>query len=359
MRLRQLGWNGFFEAQWNSCDGKGGRPARVIAEYRGMWQVAGEFGEGRAAAAGRLRWSAGGGAEWPAVGDWVSVGGNPCRELVICDVLQRRSAIVRKEAGKRVVQQVLAANVDTVFLVMALDGDFSPRRLERYLTQVWDSGARPVILLNKMDLCTKVVTRIAEIEAAARGVPAHAVSATSGEGIGAVESQVLEGATAVLLGSSGVGKSSLVNRLLGREAQTVQEVRDHDCRGRHTSTARQLFFLSSGAMIIDTPGLRELQLWDSREGLQHTFGEIAELGELCRYGDCTHQGEPGCAVEAGILGGRVDPARLENHLKLQRELAYLQRKINAGERQKEKQRIKTTHRATQKYYQQRGRSEGK
>ncbi len=317
----------------------------------------GAFGEARAEATGKLRLSSQNGGAWPAVGDWVGVEGNPNTGLAISEVLKRRSTIARKSAGKRVEQQVLAANVDKVFVVMALDGDYNPRRLERYLAQMWDTGARPVVLLNKIDLCPAFAPHLEEIERVAMGAPVCAVSASTGHGMGELEAQLQSGETVALLGSSGVGKSSLVNRLLGWESQRVNEVRDHDSRGQHTTAARQLLFLPSGAMIIDTPGLRELQLWDAQEGVEHAFGEIEELAARCRFRDCTHQGEPSCAVQAAILEGQLDAMRLENHRKLQRELEYLKRKIDLGAQQKEKQRIKSLHRAAQSYYQQRKRNE--
>lgn len=359
MKLQQLGWNGFFEAEWNSCDRNAGKPARVIAEQRGMWHVAGDFGEARAEASGKLRARADEGDNWPAVGDWVSVEGNPCTGLVVSEVLPRRTAMVRKVAGKRIEPQVLAANIDIAFLVMALDNDYNPRRLERYLAQVWDCGARPVLLLNKMDLCEDVDSRLEQIERAAMGASVRAISAATGQGLPAVESQLKPLETAVLLGSSGVGKSTLVNRLLGSESRRVREVREHDGRGRHTTTERQLLFTSSGAMIIDTPGLRELQLWDAQQGLEQAFGEIEGLAQVCKFRDCMHHGEPGCAVEAAIREGRVEHERLESHRKLQRELDFLKRKTDAGARQKEKQRIKTLHREARDFYRQRETSEDK
>ena len=251
---------------------------------------------------------------------------------------------------------MLAANIDGAFLVMALDNDYTPRRLERYLAQVWDCGARPVIVLNKRDLCADVDLRVEEIERAAMGAAVSAVSAATGQGLREVESHLKSGETAVLLGSSGAGKSSIVNRLLLSESQRVQEVRERDSRGRHTTTAKQLFFLSSGAIIIDTPGLRELQLWDAQQGLEQTFGEIEERAVVCKFRDCTHRGEPGCAVEVAIQEGRIERERLESRRKLHRELDFLRRRMDAGARQKEKQRIKTIHRAARDFYRQRNKA---
>ncbi len=324
-----------------------------------MWQVAGEFGEARAEATGKLRERADEGDNWPAVGDWVSVEGNPRMGLAIRDVLPRRTALVRKVAGRRIAQQVLAANMDVVFLVMGLDNDYNPRRLERYLAQVWDCGARPVILLNKMDLCADVDSRLQEIKRASMSAAVSAVSATTGQGLWTAESQLKPGETAVLLGSSGVGKSSLVNRLLGIGSQRVHDVRAHDGRGRHTTTARQLLFTPSDAIIIDTPGLRELQLWDAQQGLERTFGDIEELAAVCKFRDCTHRGEPGCAVQVALQEGQMERERLESHRQLQRELDFLKRKMHAGARQKEKQRIKKMHRAARDFYRQRETSEDK
>jgi ribosome biogenesis GTPase / thiamine phosphate phosphatase len=354
MKLKQLGWNSFFEAAWNEPENSAGRrPARVIAQYRELWRVAGEFGETNVKATGKLRLDAENGADWPAVGDWVSVEGVAKTELRIAEVLRRRTQIVRKEAGRRMESQVLAANVDVVFLMMAMDGDFNLRRLERYVAQGWESGARPVILLNKVDLCPVTASRIAEVEKSASGVRVCAISALTGDGIEILSPDLCTGETVVLLGSSGVGKSSLTNRLLGAETQAVRAVRAEDSRGRHTTTARQLFLLPSGAMLIDTPGLRELRLWDAAEGLQQAFGDIDGLAAHCRFGNCAHRGEPGCAVKEAIERGRLSAERLENHRKLIREQDFLRRKIDPEAQQKTKRFIRSMNRAVRQLYQER------
>ena len=265
-------------------------------------------------------------------------------------VLPRRSKFVRKAAGKSVVQQVIAANVDTVLLVSALDGDFNPRRVERYLAQCWESGAKPVIVLNKADACQEVQEKLQDLERVAMGVPLCVVSARTGQGFDELGKHLARGETIVLLGSSGVGKSTMVNRLMGHAMQEVREVRESDSRGRHTTSVRQIFALPSGALLMDTPGLRELQLWDAEEGLSNTFADIDRLAAGCRFTNCNHNAEPGCAVLAAILAGTVGRERLENWRKLRREMEFLERKIDPAARQEEKQRIKRMMRGMREMY---------
>jgi ribosome biogenesis GTPase / thiamine phosphate phosphatase len=358
VKLEDCGWNGFFEAEWNATERPGETPARVISQHRELWEVCGEFGECVAQASGKLRLAAEEGADWPAVGDWVATSGEPGQGMLIRDVLPRRTQIVRKTAGRRVAAQVLAANVDTLFVVMGLDGDYNVRRLERYLAQGWETGARVVVVLNKVDLCGEARARAEEIRHTAVAVEVVCVSAATGEGLSDVRPYLGCGQTVALLGSSGVGKSTLLNRLLDRERQQTAPVREGDSRGRHTTTARQLFFLRGGAMVIDTPGLRELQLWDAEEGLQQAFEDVEVLAQLCRFGDCTHNGEPGCAVATALDDGNLDAARLENYRKLLREQAFLERKVNQGVQHKARAHIKTINRAVRELYKRRDR-EGK
>src|SRR5437773_8313854 len=323
------GWNSYFEAIWRAMDREKAVPARVVAQSRGVWRVAGNFGESVAEATGKLRLAAEEGADWPAVGDWVAAelqdqGG----AAMIREVLPRRSQFVRKMAGKKPAEQVIAANVDTALLVSALDGDFNPRRVERYLAQCWESGAKPVIILNKADACECLEEKVDEIEKVGRGVPVCAVSAKTAKGFEELVRYLGRGQTLVLLGSSGVGKSTIVNRLLGRDLQEVEQVRESDSRGRHTTTARELCALPGGALLMDTPGLRELQLWDAAEGVSQAFADIDSLAGQCRFSDCRHETEPGCAVQAAVRAGTLDEARLENHRKLLREQEFLRRKID-------------------------------
>jgi ribosome biogenesis GTPase len=351
MSILLWGWNEHIQAVWKDAEHGTTVPARVIAQSRGVWRVAGDFGECPAEAAGKLRLAAENGGDWPAVGDWVAVElRDQGSAAQIHGVLPRRSQFLRKVAGKEIAEQVIAANVDIALLVSALDGDFNPRRVERYLTQCWESGARPVIILNKVDVCEASREKFEAMEKVAMGVSVCAVSAKTGDGFDELEKYLARGQTVVLLGSSGVGKSTIVNRLLGRAIQEVQEVRESDSRGRHTTTAREIFVLPSGALLMDTPGLRELQLWDADEGISQTFADIESLAERCRFGNCRHHGEPGCAVQAAIEAGALDTARLENWRKLQRELEFLHRKIDPDAAQTEKQRIKQLMRGVNKMY---------
>jgi len=350
MSLSRWGWNSYFEALWGDWERGNAVPARVIAQQRRFWRVAGDFGEGWAEAAGSLRDAADGGAEWPAVGDWVAVELHDAAAAVIREVLPRRTQFVRKSPGKQIEEQVIAANVDTALLVSALDGDFNPRRVERYLTQCWESGARPVIVLNKADTCEDARDRAAEMEKIALGAAVCVVSAKTGQRIEELEKFLRPGETLVLLGSSGVGKSTIVNRLLGESLQEVQPVREGDSRGRHTTTMRELFVLPGGALLMDTPGLRELQLWDAAEGVSQAFADIDSLAGQCRFSDCRHETEPGCAVQAAVRAGTLDEARLENRRKLLREQEFLRRKIDTEARQEEKQRIKHLMREVRKIY---------
>jgi ribosome biogenesis GTPase len=351
MTLLDLGWNDFFAAGFAPYAEQGLVPARVVAQ-KGLNQISTGDAEHYADLAGKLRHELKGtGATHPAVGDWVAVRA-PAGEgrAMIHGILPRKSRFSRKSAGQKTEEQVVAANVDTIFLVSGLDGDFNPRRIERYLTAAWDSGARPVVVLNKLDRCEDPEGCLLETEAVAMGVPVHRVSARSGEGCGELAAYVVAGQTVGFLGSSGVGKSTLINRLLGREAQATGEVRDGDDRGRHTTTHRELFLVPGGGLLIDTPGLREIQLWEAEQGLGSVFPEIEALAADCRFGDCRHQGEPGCAVEAAVAGGALPAERLESFHKLQREQHLLHIRQDDLARLQEKKRNKILTKAQREGY---------
>ncbi len=360
MSITLWGWNSYFEAFWHGADRKNSVPTRVIAQQRKFWRVAGDFGECWAEACGKLRLAAQEGADWPAVGDWVvaELHGSDAA-AVIQEVLPRRSKFVRKSPGKKMQEQVIAANVDTALLVSALGGDFNPRRVERYLVQCWESGARPVMVLNKADACEDAREKAAEMERVALGASVCVVSAKTGDGFGELEKFLRPGHTLVLLGSSGVGKSTIANRLMGHTVQEVQPVRESDSKGRHTTTARELFVLSGGALLMDTPGLREMQLWDADQGVAQTFADIDLVAGRCRFGDCGHGEEPGCAVKAALDAGTLDVARLENWRKLLREQEFLRRKVDPEARQEHKEQWKLLHREQRREYQRRQKDGGK
>lgn len=351
MFIEALGWDAYFEAVWKERELLNCVPARVVSQQRGLWRVAGDFKECWAEASGKLRKGSEEGGDWPAVGDWVAaeiLSGQA--NAIIHRVLPRRSRFARKAAGKAMAEQVIAANIDMALIVAGLDGDFNLRRIERYLAQCWESGARPAIVLNKADICPEPGKVVAEIERVAMGTPVFLVSAKAGEGLDALEAHFRKWETMVMLGSSGVGKSTLVNHFLREERQRTHSVRESDSRGRHTTSSGELLMLRGGAMIIDTPGLRELQLWNAAEGMSETFREIDQLTEECRFSDCHHGNEPGCAVQAALASGIIDTGRWENWKKLQREHDFLLRKTDPKARHAEKKRIKVIMRQIKEKY---------
>jgi ribosome biogenesis GTPase len=325
-RLTAYGWNDRLAAAFELHRAPGRESARVTLEHTHIYRVVTEDGEILARVSGRLRHQAEARPDFPAVGDWVVVEPVPNSDARIHLVLPRSSRFSRRAAGDATQEQVVAANIDTVFLVTGLDGDFNPRRLERYLVVAWESGATPVIVLNKADLVEDAAAFVLEVQAVAPGASVHAVSAKRPESLDVLRPYVAPGRTVALLGSSGVGKSTIVNRLIGQELLRTHEVRITDSRGRHASTSRQLVLLEGGGVLIDTPGMRELQLWSAESGLESTFADVEALAAACRFGDCRHEREPGCAVLAAVERGTLDASRLAHWRQLARELAHLARR---------------------------------
>ncbi len=347
--LEDLGLTSERAASLARLESEGLVGGRVVAGHQQLFRVGTAAGELLAEVAGSLRHSAHGPEELPAVGDWVALRPRAGeKRALIQAVLPRRTAFVRRAAGDPTVAQVLAANVDTVFLVMGLDRDFNPRRLERALVLAWESGAEPVVLLNKADLSEDADAARAEIERIAVSVPVLVMAAKPGQGMDALAPWLQPGRTVVLLGSSGVGKSTIVNRLLGREKQKTQEVRAEDQRGRHTTSQRELLLLPGGALLIDTPGLREIQLWSQGTGLAAAFDDVALLAAGCRFRDCSHTGEPGCAVRGAAEAGGLDPARLESYLRLKGELRALEIREDPLRRREERARWKAIYKSLRK-----------
>ena len=346
MNLELLGWNRFFSQHSPSHLESGYTVGRVALEHKNTYTLYTEFGELTAEVAGKMRHQATGRIDFPAVGDWVTISvRHEENKATIHEILPRKSKFSRKIAGAQTEEQIVATNIDTVFLVSGLDLDFNPRRIERYLILIWDSGANPVIVLNKADLCDAIAQRQAEVEAIAPGVPIIVLSALENQGLAALTPYLSKGQTVALIGSSGVGKSTLTNQLAGQSIQSVQSVRANDHRGRHTTACRELIILPSGGLLIDTPGMRELQMWTGNEGLQETFADITSLAACCRFRDCQHQNEPGCAVQQAIGEGTLEVRRFQNYQKLQQELNYLNRKQDQKASLVEKEKWKKIHKA--------------
>jgi ribosome biogenesis GTPase len=352
-----LGWNSFFEAQASQVLSAAGNTerwslARVVEEQRGSYRLSGDV-DGWGEVSGRFRHDADSAAAFPVVGDWVVAAGDT--SCIIHHVLPRRSALSRAAAGRAPAQQMIAANVDTVFVVTAAADDLNPRRLERYLAMVWDSGATPVILVNKIDTVDSADTVVAELESRLPFVDIVATSAIGDGAVTALARYLEPGRTVALVGSSGVGKSTLVNRLVGIALQATAAVRDRDGRGRHTTTARQLIELPGGALLIDTPGMRELTPWADASAIDGTFDDIQRLATGCRYSDCAHDSEPGCAVRAAVDDRSLGADRLEHYRHLLREAAFEAEKHDQALANEKKRLWKRLTRAQRSLYRDRDR----
>jgi ribosome biogenesis GTPase / thiamine phosphate phosphatase len=350
--LIDLGWNDDWARAFAPHAAEGLVPARVAIEFNYIYRVYAAAGEVQAQHAGRMRHQALAKEELSAVGDWVALKPSPGEATgTIEAVLPRRSKFSRKVAGELTEEQIVAANIDTVFIVMGLDGDYNPRRLERYLVLTHESGANPVVILNKSDIADHLSDDMDEIQAMAVGIPVHAVSAKTRSGVEVIERYLGRGITGALLGSSGVGKSTLVNALVGEDMLKTKEVRAHDSRGRHTTRHRHLIVLPDNrGLLIDTPGMRELQLWTQPDSARETFEDIETLAAGCHFTDCRHREEPRCAVKQAIADGTLTPARLESYVKLQDESQALEMRKNVREQINVKRKFKTVSQSMKKFY---------
>lgn len=340
-----MGLTPFFEKQIEELN-HDYLPARVILEHKHLYRIVSSMGELLAEVSGSYAFRSEGRMDYPAVGDWVLAEKMPGEgKAIIHHLLQRKSAFIRQAAGTDVQQQIVAANVDIALIVMSMNDDYNSRRLERYLTAAWDSGATPVVLLTKADLCDDREAFLQQAQGHAIGVDCLVTSTVSGEGIDMLKDMLKGGVTGALLGSSGAGKSSIINALTEKESMKVAGIREDDAKGRHTTTHRELVSLPGGGSLIDTPGMRELKLWEAGDSLDSSFQEIETLAEDCRFRDCTHKNEPGCAVRQAVDSGELEEGRLHNYFKLQRESAYLEKKIKLQQKIQEKRTQKKRRKA--------------
>ena len=324
--LKELGWNSFFESHFIKYNQQNitYMPARIISVQRHLYSVLSEYGELKGEITGKLRYEVQSIEKYPAVGDWVGITKKEQEDkAIIYFVLPRKTSLSRKTPGIKTEEQVICANIDTSFLVTAFDRDFNLRRIERYLSLIWDSGANPVIILNKADLCNDIETFIREVETISPGIPILCMSALKKSGIEQIYNYLKGGKTVVFLGSSGTGKSTIINCLLEAPKQATNTLRDNG-KGRHTTSYRELFMVPDRrGMVIDNPGMREIQLWTNENIIEKTFIDIEDLSQRCRFNDCSHTKEPGCAVKEALEEGSLKPKRLESYFKQKGELKRL------------------------------------
>lgn len=349
-KLETLGWNATFEKAFKPYRESGFDVGRIAIENRDNYLVLSEKGEYPAEVTGKLLFLADSSADLPKVGDWVVLTlFEDEKKAVIHDILPRKTKFSRKVAGTKTVEQIIATNIDSIFIVQSLDYNFNPRRLERYLVMVHEGGAQPVIILNKSDLCDDPKKFKMSIQKTFKDTPVFVVSAMTLKGIKTLKAHIQKGQTYAFLGSSGVGKSTLINKIIGQDLLKTTEVREKDTKGRHTTSRRELVALPEGGLLIDTPGMRELQLWEGDEGIEDTYLEITRRAENCKYDDCTHTQEKGCAVIRAVEKGEIPGDRYESYLKLQKELDYLSTRQDQGKFLEKKKQDKALHRLIKRY----------
>lgn len=344
MELNKLGFNALVQQNFEQSEFNHLSIARISAEHKNGYRVFTEQGELTAIILGKLRNTCIANQDFPAVGDWVAceiIDGED--KALIQDILPRKSKFSRKVAGVETREQIIASNIDFAFIVCALNYDFNVRRIERYLTLIWESGATPVIVLTKPDLCDDVLSKVALVNEIAFGVDINIINNISADGVAALAKYFVGNKTAVLLGSSGVGKSSLINNLVHDQVMKVNVLRSDVDKGRHTTTHRQMFVLADGGVIIDTPGVRELQLWDAQSGIDHTFNDISEIAKHCKFNDCKHENEPKCAVQQAIASGLLDEDRLHSYFKVIKEQEYLSNRQSQSAAKIERDKWKPIH----------------
>ncbi|MFQ5637944.1 MAG: ribosome small subunit-dependent GTPase A [bacterium] len=346
--LEKLGWDAHFEKSFEPFRNDGYEAGRIAVESKDRYVIQTKFGEVTGETSGKLRFTAESNADLPKVGDWVALTYfENEKKAIIHNILERKTKFSRKVAGKRTEEQIIASNIDVVFVVQSLDLNFSVRRLERYLVMVSESKARPVIVLNKSDLCDRVKNKLAEVKDLGKDVPILPMSAKTGQGLRKLKSFIKEGLTFAFVGSSGVGKSTLINKIMGEDVQATAEVRK-DSKGRHTTAQRELIILPKGGCLIDTPGMRELQLWHSEEGLNEAFEDVEKLARHCHFSDCSHKQEKRCAVLDAVETGALPQERYESYLKLQKELHRVESQRDTLRFLEKKKKEKELHRMIKK-----------